>query len=69
VDWALDEPNMLGNIRSSPARRAGRQVHIIAVVVSNVVQKVVGTLSHVGSAVKPKSLRVVRRTIEHTQTL
>ena len=47
----------------------GMQAQNMAVVVSRVDQKVVGMLSHVGSAVKPNVRRLSRRTIEVMQTL
>ena len=47
----------------------GRQEHSKAVVVSKVVQNVIGMLSQVGSAVRPKVLMVYSRTIEVTHTL
>ena len=58
VDECVALPNTEGNASSRPARILGRQVHTTAVVVSRVVQKVTGILSHVGSAVRPKDLRV-----------
>jgi hypothetical protein len=58
VDGCVVVPNTVGKTRSRPARMLGRQVHTTAVVVSRVVQKVTGILSHVGSAVRPKDLRV-----------
>ncbi len=59
----------LGKKRIIPARMAGMQEQIMAVLVSNVDQKVVGILSHVGSAVSPNVLRLSRRAIEVIQTL
>ena len=47
----------------------GKHVHNMAAVVSSVVHRVVGMLSHVGSAVRPKVRSVERRTIEVMQTL
>ena len=58
VDECVAVPNTEGNARRRPARMLGRQVHTTAVVVSRVVQKVTGILSHVGWAVRPKDLRV-----------
>jgi hypothetical protein len=58
VDACVVVPNTVGKARSRPARMLGRQVHTTAVVVSRVVQKVTGILSHVGSAVRPKYLSV-----------
>jgi hypothetical protein len=48
---------------------AGMQEQMMAVLVSNVDQNVVGILSHVGSAVSPNVLRLSRRAIEVIQTL
>jgi hypothetical protein len=47
----------------------GRHAHIIAIVVSSVVQKVVALLEKVGSVVRPKCVRVERRTMDVMQTL
>ncbi len=51
------------------ARIEGMQAQNTAVVVSRVDQKVVGILSHVGSAVKPNVRRLFRRMIEVIQSL
>lgn len=65
----VDGPRILGKNRTTPARTAGIQAQKMAVVVSRVDQNVVGMLSQVGSAVKPKVLRLSRRIMEVTQTL
>ena len=62
-------PMTFGNKRTRPARMAGMQAQNIAVVVSKVDQNVVGTLSHVGSAVIPNVRRLPSRTIDVMQTL
>jgi hypothetical protein len=69
VDACVVEPKTWGNRWRRPARIVGRQEHSIAVVVSIVVQNVIGMLSQVGSAIKPKVLIVYRRTMEVMQTL
>jgi len=62
-------PQTLGKKWTRPARMAGSEAHSMAAVVSSVDQKVVGMLSHVGSAVRPKVLRLCRRIIEVMHTL
>ncbi len=51
-------PSILRQNRIMPARIAGMQAQRTAVHVSNVDQKVVEILSHVGSAVSPNVLRL-----------
>jgi len=56
-------------ILANAARNVGMQAQNIAVVDSSVDQNVVGTLSHVGSAIKPKVRRLSSRTMAVKQTL
>jgi hypothetical protein len=62
-------PQTFGKALTKPARIAGIQAHVTAAVVSKIDQKVVGTLSHVGSAVRPKFRRLQMRMIDIIQTL
>ena len=52
-----------------PPRMGGIQAQVTAAVVSMMDQKVVGTFSHVVSAVRPKVWRLHRRVIDKMQTL
>lgn len=55
--------------RMKPPRMGGIQAQVTAAVVSMMDQKVVGTFSHVVSAVRPKVWRLHRRVIDKMQTL
>lgn len=57
----LGRPSILLNNRANPARIAGRQAQNTDAVHSTVDQNVVSTLSQVGSAVRPKWWRELRR--------
>lgn len=56
-------------ISMKPPRMGGMQAQVMAAVISMVDQNVVGTLSQVGSAVRPKVRRLQRRTMDKIQTL
>jgi hypothetical protein len=69
VDLSTDVCQKFGKRRIKPPRIGGMQAQVTAAVVSRVDQKVVGKLSHVGSAVRPNVWILHRRMIEGIQTL
>jgi hypothetical protein len=54
VEFPTEVCQKLGKTRIKPPRMGSMQAQVTAAVVSMMDQKVVGTLSHVGSAVRPR---------------
>ena len=69
VELPIEVCQKFGKTRIKPPRMEGMQAQLTAAVVSRADQKVVGTLSRVGSAVRPKVWRLQRRVIDKIQTL